>query len=91
MAFYLSNKFDEHSPPEQKGRELIAREVGDRLLPITIRRSPKVAEAIAERMPVADHAPDCDITHDFHALAMWLRKIAPISKPAKAGARWREQ
>lgn len=91
LPFYVSNKFDEQSPAEQQGRELIARQVGERLLPITIRRSPDVASAIAERMTVADHAPESDITHDFLELALWLRKAAPIPQPVKAVGRWSER
>jgi cellulose biosynthesis protein BcsQ len=91
MPFYVSNKFDEHNPAEQQGRELIARQVGERLLPITIRRSPDVAKAIADRMTVADHSPDSDISHDFVELALWLRKTAPISQPVRAIGRWSER
>jgi cellulose biosynthesis protein BcsQ len=82
--YYVSNKFDEHSSAEQQGRELIARQVGERLLPITIRRSPDVAEAIADRMTVADHSADSDIAHDFLELALWLRKTFPIPQALSA-------
>lgn len=91
VLFYISNKFDEHSPAEQQGRELIARQVGERLLPITIRRSPDVAKAIANRMTVADHSPESDIAHDFQKLALWLRNAAPIPQPVKAVGRWSER
>jgi cellulose synthase operon protein YhjQ len=91
LPFYISNKFDDNSPAEQQGRELIARQVGERLLPITIRRSPNVAKAIADRMTVADHSPESDITQDFLELATWLRKTAPIPQPVKAVGRWSER
>ena len=91
LPFYVSNKFDEQSPAEQQGRELIARQVGARLLPFTIRRSAEVAKAIADRMTVADHSPDSDIAHDFQPLARWLRKTAPIPQSVRAVGRWSER
>ncbi len=91
LPFYVSNKFDEYSAAEQEGRKLIARQVGDRLLPFTIRRSPDVAKAVADRMTVADHSPESDIAHDFQELALWLRNNAPIPRPVKAVGRWSER
>jgi cellulose synthase operon protein YhjQ len=91
LPFYVSNKYDERSPRDRQGRELILRQVGDRLLPMTIRRSPDVAEAIGEGMTVADHSPESDIARDFLELALWLRKSAPIPKLAKSPGRWSER
>lgn len=89
--FYVSNKFDERSPVEQHGRDLVARQVGERLLPISIRRSPDVSGALANRMTVADHCPESGIAHDFLELALWLRNAAPIPQPARAVGRWSER
>lgn len=91
LPFYVSNKFDEHSAAEQQGRQLIARQVGDRLLSITIRRSSDVSKALADRMTVADHSPESDIAHDFQELALWLRNTAPIPQPVRSAGRWSER
>ena len=90
MPVYVSNKFDEASELEKMGRELIAHEVGDRLLPVSIRRSPDVAEAIAQRMTVADYAPESEITRDLYQLAVWLQQAAPAVLRAKSAGRWSE-
>lgn len=89
---YILNKYDEESQREREGRDLIARQVGDRLLPIAIRRSPYVTEAISQRMTVVDYASDSKITEDLYQLAFWLRQAAPVSQPAAkpAAVRWSE-
>ncbi|WP_058186848.1 cellulose synthase operon protein YhjQ/BcsQ [Terracidiphilus gabretensis] len=87
---YVSNKFDIESERERSGRELIAREVGERLLPITIRRSPKVSEAIAQRMTVIDYAGESAIAQEFLQLALWLKKAAPVAQLARTTGRWSE-
>jgi cellulose biosynthesis protein BcsQ len=89
--FYIFNLFDENSSRDQQARELVARQCGDRLLPITICRSHQIADAIADRMTVADHAPEAEIALEYLQLAMWLRKVAPISQAIKAAGRWNEQ
>lgn len=90
LPLYVSNKWDETSERERKGRELIAREVGDRLLPISIRRSPEVADAVAERMTVADYAPESEIAQDFAQLALWIKKAIPVTETASHLGRWSE-
>jgi cellulose biosynthesis protein BcsQ len=87
---YVSNKYDEDSERERMGRELIAKEVGDRLLPISIRRSPYVSEAIAQRMTVVDYAPESEITKDLYQLAVWLQQAAPAALHVKSVGRWSE-
>ena len=54
--------------------------LGDRLVPVTIRRSDAVSEALADGMTVIDYCPDSDITEDFLRLAEWLRQMAPIGQ-----------
>jgi hypothetical protein len=76
---------------DQQARELVARQCGERLLPITIRQSTDIAAAIASRMTVADHAPESAVTHDCMELALWLRKIAPAKQANKMVGRWSEQ
>ena len=91
LPFYISNKFDEQSPRDRPGRELILRQVGDRLLPMTIRRSPDVAEAIGERMTVSDQSPESDIAQGSFERMLWLRKTAPVPKVAKSPGKWSER
>jgi cellulose biosynthesis protein BcsQ len=88
---YVLNKYDEASEREREGRDLITRQVGDRLLPIAIRRSPYVTEAISQRMTVVDYAFDSKITEDLTQLALWLKQAAPLAQSvAKPAMRWSE-
>lgn len=90
--YYVFNEFDEQNPIDQKARALVARQVGERLLPLSVRYSTVVANAIAARMTVADHAPDSAVAHDLMELAFWLRVKAPVAEAsATAYRRWREQ
>jgi len=89
---YVFNEFDEQDPIEQKARSLVARQVGERLLPQSIRYSAAVANAIADRMTVADHAPDSPVAQDYMELAYWLREAAPVAEsPSVVRRRWSEQ
>jgi cellulose synthase operon protein YhjQ len=90
LPVYLSNKFDAASEREREGRELIARQVGDRLLPFTIRRSPAVTDAISQRMTVADYAPGSEVVEDLRQLARWLKQAAPVAHPSRTAGRWSE-
>jgi cellulose synthase operon protein YhjQ len=88
--FYLFNEFDEQNSMDQRARELVVQQCGERLLPFTIRHGAEVAVAIASRMTVADHAPESEVTHDYMELAVWLRKVAPASQTIRS-SRWSEQ
>ncbi len=90
LPVYLSNKYDAAIEREREGRELIARQVGGRLLPITIRRSPVVTDAISQRMTVADYAPDSEVVDDLRQLARWLQEVAPVAHPTRTAGRWSE-
>lgn len=90
-AYYIFNRFDEGNPMDQQARELVQRQCGDRLLPMAIQQSSAVAEAIAARMTVADHAPQSEVAGDYLELAEWLRKIAPSSPAVQFTGRWSER
>jgi cellulose biosynthesis protein BcsQ len=90
-AFYIFNRFDELNPKHQQAGVLVARQCGDRLLQITIRRSPEVAEALAEGMTVSDYAPESEVTRDYLDLALWLRKVAPARDVVISSGRWSER
>jgi cellulose synthase operon protein YhjQ len=89
--FYLFNKFDERSLMEKEAHGLAIQHCSDRLLPFTIRRSAHVAEAICDRMTVADCAPQSEVTRDFQGLAMWLRTVAPVVENTAEPVQWSER
>jgi cellulose synthase operon protein YhjQ len=84
LPFYLLNQFDASLALHIDVREVLRRQIGDRLLRVAIRRSPAVSEALAEGMTVLDYAPDALVSQDYRDLAIWLRSVDPI---ARAGAR----
>jgi cellulose synthase operon protein YhjQ len=89
--FYIFSEFDKESPIDQRARELVARQCGDRLLPLTIRYAAEVGQAIADRMTVVDYAPESEVTHDYAQLAAWLQTVAPARETRKSSGRWTEQ
>jgi cellulose synthase operon protein YhjQ len=84
QPYYVINQFDASLPLHLDVREVLRRELGDRLLPFVIHRSPEVSEALAEGMTVVDYAPDSAVSGDYMNVATWLRTIAA---PAAAGFR----
>ncbi len=91
LPLYVFNKVDANSLMDQKARDLAIRQIGDRLLSNTIRRSPDIPAAIVDRMTVADHAPGAAVSGDFRELALQLRTIAPLQETARPYGRWSEQ
>jgi cellulose synthase operon protein YhjQ len=87
---YMLNGFDASQPLHLDVREVLRQQLGDRLLPFVIRRSPAVSEALAEGMTVMDYAPETPVAGDFLNLASWVRsQAAPAVGFRKA--RWSEQ
>lgn len=89
--YYVLNQFDAALPLHLDVREVLRRQLGDRLLPFVIRRAPAVSESLAEGMTVLDYAPDAPVVDDYKTLATWLRNV---SAPATAGfrnVRWSER
>jgi cellulose synthase operon protein YhjQ len=87
---YVLNGFDASQPLHLDVREVLRQQLGDRLLPFVIRRSPAVSEALAEGMTVMDYAPETPVAGDVLNLASWLRtQAAPAAGFRKA--RWSEQ
>jgi cellulose synthase operon protein YhjQ len=89
--YYVLNQFDASLPLHLDVREVLRRQLGDRLLPYVVRRSPAVSEALAEGMTVVDYQPEAAISEDYLNIAKWLRGI---SSPANAGfrtIRWSER
>ncbi|MBT9330119.1 AAA family ATPase [Acidipila sp. 4G-K13] len=88
---YVFNLFNEQSPRDQQARELVSRQCGDRLLPVTIHYSQELDDAIASRMTAADHAPDSEVVNDYSRLAAWLRRVSPVRQGARSVQRWMER
>ena len=85
---YLLNGFDSSQPLHLDVREVLRQQLGDRLLPFVIRRSPAVSEALAEGMTVMDYAPETAVAGDVQNLASWLRtQAAPAAGFRKGGER----
>ena len=87
---YVMNGFDASQPLHLDVREVLRQQLGDRLLPFVIRRSPAVSEALAEGMTVMDYAPETAVAGDVLNLASWLRTQAAPA-PGFRKARWSEQ
>lgn len=88
--YYLLNQFDSSLPLHLDVREVLRRQLGDRLLPSVIRRAPAVSEALAEGMTVVDYAPEAQVSEDYMGIATWLRGVAPLASSGLRTARWSE-
>lgn len=94
MPYYLLNQFDYSLPLHLDVREILREQIGDRLLPFALRRSPAVSEALAEGMTVMDYAPGAMVAEDYASLAGWVRSLcAPATQsPQSYGSvRWSER
>ena len=78
-VFYFFNRFDELSSNDQQARAFVARQCGHRLLPITLRHSVEMAEALRGGISGADLTPGSELSHDYLELALWVRRVAPLS------------
>jgi cellulose synthase operon protein YhjQ len=90
QPFYVLNQFDPSLPLHLDVREVMRRQLGDRLLPFVIRRAPAVSEALAEGMTVVDYAPDAPVAEDYLNLATWLRTVAAPATAGFRNVRWSE-
>lgn len=89
--YYVLNQFDASLPLHLDVREVLRQQLGDRLLPVMIRRSPAVAEALAEGMTVMDYAPESPIVEDYTHLAEWVRNLAAPAQSNMRAIRWSER
>ena len=88
---FLLNQFDASQPLHLDVREVLRQQLGDRLLPFVIRRSPAVSEALAEGMTVMDYAPNSPVADDYMSLAAWVRITSAPASLGFRGVRWSEQ
>lgn len=89
--FYVLNQFDTSLRLHRDVHDLLARQLGDRLLPFAIRRSSAVSEALAEGMTVMDYVPDSPIVEDLSQLSHWIREFDPVRSSGLHSIRRREQ
>jgi cellulose biosynthesis protein BcsQ len=90
-AHYVLNQFDGSSPLHRDVREMLQRRLHDRLLPLVLRRSAAVSEALAEGMTVIDYAPGSATAEDYWNLAGWLRSLSAPAARGRSGVRWTER
>ena len=91
LPFYLLNQFDYSLPLHLDVREILREQIGDRLLPFALRRSPAVSEALAEGMTVIDYAPNASVAEDYAHLADWVRSLSAPATQSYRGVRWSER
>jgi cellulose biosynthesis protein BcsQ len=88
---YVLNQFDVSLPLHLDVREVLRRQLGERLLPFVIRQAPIVSEALAEGMTVVDYSPDAAVTEDYMNVATWLRTLAAPAAAGFRNVRWSER
>ena len=91
QPYYVLNQFDSSLPLHLDVREVLRRQLGDRLLPFVMRNAPVVSEALAEGMTVIDYAPDAPVAEDYRNLATWVRGIAAPATAGFRNVRWSER
>ena len=91
LPYYVLNQFDASLPLHLDVREVLRRQLGERLLPFVVRRAPMVSEALAEGMTVVDYAPDASVAEDYMAIAGWLRSMSPPGSQGFRNVRWSER
>jgi cellulose synthase operon protein YhjQ len=91
LPFYVLNQFDPSLPLHLDVREVLREQLGERLLPFSLRRTPAVSEALAEGMTVVDYAPNSTVAEDFAALAGWVKNLAAPATLGFRGVRWSER
>jgi cellulose synthase operon protein YhjQ len=91
LPHYILNQFDPSLPLHLDVREVLRVQLGDRLLPFALRRTPAVSEAQAEGMTVMDYAPNSAVTEDFSSLAGWVKSLSAPAGTGFRGVRWSER
>ena len=91
LPYYVLNQFDASLPLHLDVREVLRRQLGDRLLPFVVRRAPAVGEALAEGMTVIDYEPEAAVAEDYRNIAGWLRNLSPPATQGFRHTRWSER
>jgi cellulose biosynthesis protein BcsQ len=90
-VFYFFNRFSEHSINDQRAREFVEQQCGQRLLPISLRYGQEMADALHAGVAGADLTAGSDLSHDYLELALWVRRVAPAATAVSVAGRWSEQ
>jgi cellulose synthase operon protein YhjQ len=90
-VFYFFNRFNQHSMNDQRAREFVEQQCGQRLLPISLRHGQELAEALHGGVAGADLTAGSDLSHDYLELASWVRTVAPVHTAVAVAGRWSEQ
>ena len=88
LPYYVLNHFDSSQPLHPDVSTALRRRLGDRLLHVTIRSSPAVAEAVADGATVIDYAPEAGVAQDYRDLAGWLKDVSPPRSATAVNTRW---
>jgi cellulose synthase operon protein YhjQ len=91
QAWYVLNQFDPSSPLQLDVREVLRQQLGERLLPFAVHRSPAVSEALAEGMTAIDYAPQSPVAEDIMGLVTWIRNTSVAVSGGHRGLRWSER
>jgi len=91
LPYYVLNQFDATLPLHLDVREVLREQLGERLLPFTLRRAPAMSEALAEGMTVMDYAPGSALAEDFATLAGWVKSLSAPATTSYRGVRWSER
>jgi cellulose synthase operon protein YhjQ len=91
LPYYVLNQFDATLPLHLDVREVLREQLGERLLPFALRRSPTMSEALAEGMTVMDYAPGSTLAEDFATLAGWVKSLSAPATTSYRGVRWSER
>jgi cellulose synthase operon protein YhjQ len=91
QAWYVLNQFDPSSPLQLDVREILRQQLGERLLPFAIHRSPAMSEALAEGMTVIDYAPSSPASEDIMGMVTWIRNTSIAAGTGQRGVRWSER
>ena len=91
QTWFLLMQFDPSQPLHLDVREVLEEELGDQLLPFVVRKSPAVAEALAQGMTVIDYAPGEGTAKDLQQVAAWLQSLAEPVREGLQQARWSER
>jgi cellulose biosynthesis protein BcsQ len=78
---YVLNQFDARDAAHVEIRARFRQQLGDRLLPFTLRSTPLVNEALLNGRTIVDHAPACPLVLDLWRLA---RSVAGLAHPYPA-------
>ncbi len=91
LPYYVLNQFDSTLPLHLDVREVLREQLGERLLPFALRRTPAMSEALAEGMTVMDYAPGSTLAEDFVTLAGWVKSLSAPATASYRGVRWSER